>query len=662
MSSAFDSKPHFASEERVPANKKTRERVSSTPLPKTFSDSSRQFSGVQAKRRTRFQDDFVGNHPGSDSPGEYLVPREPLSYQNVKYEDDNVRFLATGERKRKLYSSDRQRPGFEFSTATIQRLNVFPDGVARAGLGADINQEKLMGSEIGNALTDISNFLKDGLPRQGAFSENDFKQFIQQGIIPPYDPAAPYADYLQLIRSEAVKSKGMQQIVLNQYLQRLLNPIPPAPVAAPVVPGAPIVPLAPPAPVAPVVPALGAGPVAGGAPVVPPVGGAPIVPPAGGAPIVAAKKHPIVPPLSGFATLDPATKKALIETKFDEIIASRKQEIINEINRVKAEVKSIINDENIAGRPVPAQLQSIEDKIAMFDEAKFNKNHKGTTPSAAKLSKTNKEALDALAAFLASKGADPSGQQLLTPPGTPTDLSPASTPSGSPSGSRRGSVATDDQAVIDALNEYDGLVNSNMGGASSISEKKLKELLKVVALTSSSFTMAPLKEEDIDKMNQKQLALTLSYRKSEIDKEIAAKLGGTAGSTTASSAVASSAASSGMQALLDFYKEKVPKPITNISASEYKQQITGLLGKLSDLDTIDSLTKQEAKDQLNFLLTYFVAPTDYSKGAAQNYRKAKLILERTIYLDKPDQDYIDNVMQAQAPQIKTFESQIPIKK
>lgn len=142
MTSIFDHKANFSGEEKVPLTRRTRERVSSTPLPRTFSDSTHQFSATPISGKNRYQRDYVGIYPGSDEPGEYLISKQPLSYQ-TEYQDENAQFLSTGKRDRPSRPSDRVPRSFELATQRIQRLNVFPDGTPRSGAVADVNLEKI---------------------------------------------------------------------------------------------------------------------------------------------------------------------------------------------------------------------------------------------------------------------------------------------------------------------------------------------------------------------------------------------------------------------------------------------------------------------------------------------------------------------------------------
>lgn len=151
MTSTYIDKTNWA-DERAPPNRRIRERVSSTPIPRMFSDSSRPFSGIPARRKNRFQEEYVGIYAGSQYPGEFDINKEPLSYQNIKFEDDNFRFIATGERKRQWNPNDRRRPNFELATQRVQRLNVFPDGYPRSGVVADLNLEKMQNEEFKNAI------------------------------------------------------------------------------------------------------------------------------------------------------------------------------------------------------------------------------------------------------------------------------------------------------------------------------------------------------------------------------------------------------------------------------------------------------------------------------------------------------------------------------
>lgn len=195
MSSILDHKASFAAnEERVPRNKAERIRTMGRVEPRTFSDSTHPFSAVDTSRKNRFQKDYVGIGPGDSFAKGRLTGRDPLPHQNIKYEDDNVRFLATGERLRPATDYDRVPRMFELSTQRIQRLNVFPDGTPRTGFPADLSQEQLMQTQMGEAISDLTNILKQGIPQQGALSEDDFKSLL----------------------AGQFKSGGIQSMVFNQ--------------------------------------------------------------------------------------------------------------------------------------------------------------------------------------------------------------------------------------------------------------------------------------------------------------------------------------------------------------------------------------------------------------------------------------------------------------
>lgn len=397
MSSALDSKPNFASnEERVPQSKEHRNRIMGRVDPKTFSDSTHPFSAAPTRRKNRFQSDFVGIGPGDEFAKERLINRLPPSHQNVKYEDDNVRFLATGSRLRPSTPYDRVPRMFELSTQRIQRLNTFPDGTPRSGFPADLSQEQLMQSELGNAVTDLTSILKQGIPQQGALSVDDYKKLL----------------------AGQFQSPGVQSVIFNQEQQKIAAALAlagiPANVAAAIAPGFAGLPANLAAAIAPLIPA----PVAGG--------GGPAPAPA-----------PVVAPPVPFSSLDAATRKSLIESKFDELIKNNKKDIIDEINKQKLATQKIIDDDYKGDMSkVPAELKKIQEKINKFDEVKFEKNVKGLTAVGAKLSSTNKNALNALSALLISRLNDPEKTGYLSPTSTAS-----SSPAGSPAGSRRGSAA-----------------------------------------------------------------------------------------------------------------------------------------------------------------------------------------------------------------------------
>jgi hypothetical protein len=311
----FDTVENFSGEERVPTTKKLRESVASTYLPKRFSDSTHQFSGIAKGKGSRFQANYVGIYPGSSKPSEILTSRVGPSYQTEKFEDDNVRFLATGTRLRR---NDGVGRDLELATQRINRLNVYPDGTPREGIVGDLELEKLQRAQFNDAITNLPSSIA--------------------ALIPAAQPA----------------------------------PLPAA----------------------------------------------------------------IVPP----ASLDAAAKarlRAAVEAKFDELLKQNKADIENTIAAAKDESKALLEANAAAGIASP-ELLSIQDKIAKFDEAKFDKNFPKFDDSRNMagigdrklLSGTNLEALRAVAALMTGHEASSTYHNPITPQG----LSPAD--------SRRSSVGS----------------------------------------------------------------------------------------------------------------------------------------------------------------------------------------------------------------------------
>lgn len=128
----FDHKAIFGADEKPILNAKHRKHVASVPLDRTFNQES-QTSAAPSKRKNRFTNESVGIDSTTGKPTENYSYKEPISYQNVKYEDDNVRFLATGKRLRPNDVNNRRYQKFQTATQRISSLNVYPDGSKRQG-------------------------------------------------------------------------------------------------------------------------------------------------------------------------------------------------------------------------------------------------------------------------------------------------------------------------------------------------------------------------------------------------------------------------------------------------------------------------------------------------------------------------------------------------
>lgn len=158
MTSVLDHKANFSSEDLVHPNigtsreKLFRERTSGRVETRTFSDSSRQYSAVTSSRRNRFQNDYVGIATGDELAKERSSGREPPPHQYRKFEDDNVRFLATGTRLRQMVEKPRK---FELNTERVQRLNTFPDGTPRTGFGAEVGLDRLQAKAASDDVTTV---------------------------------------------------------------------------------------------------------------------------------------------------------------------------------------------------------------------------------------------------------------------------------------------------------------------------------------------------------------------------------------------------------------------------------------------------------------------------------------------------------------------------
>lgn len=128
----YDHKAILGADEKPILNAKHRKHVASVPLDRTFNQES-QMSAAPSKRKNRFTNESVGIDSTTGKPTEIYSFKEPLSYQNVKYEDDNVRFLATGKRVRPNNVNNRRYQKFQTATQRISSLNVYPDGTSRQG-------------------------------------------------------------------------------------------------------------------------------------------------------------------------------------------------------------------------------------------------------------------------------------------------------------------------------------------------------------------------------------------------------------------------------------------------------------------------------------------------------------------------------------------------
>ncbi len=128
----FDHKAILGADEKPILNPRHRRHVASVAIDRTFNQES-QMSAAPSRRKNRFSSDSVGIDSTTGKPTENYSFKEPLSYQNVKYEDDNVRFLATGKRVRPNDVNNRRYQKFQTATQRISSLNVYPDGTSRQG-------------------------------------------------------------------------------------------------------------------------------------------------------------------------------------------------------------------------------------------------------------------------------------------------------------------------------------------------------------------------------------------------------------------------------------------------------------------------------------------------------------------------------------------------
>lgn len=128
----FDHKAILGADEKPILNPRHRRHVASVAIERTFNQES-QMSAAPSRRKNRFSSDSVGIDSTTGKPTENYSFKEPLSYQNVKYEDDNVRFLATGRRIRPNDVNNRRYQKFQTATQRISSLNVYPDGTSRQG-------------------------------------------------------------------------------------------------------------------------------------------------------------------------------------------------------------------------------------------------------------------------------------------------------------------------------------------------------------------------------------------------------------------------------------------------------------------------------------------------------------------------------------------------
>jgi hypothetical protein len=536
------------------------------------------------------------------------------------------------------------KPFITIDTLTQRTIKeqVYSDGVPRQGVAMDLATETHRNADLGNAVTDLTSILRKGIPQQGALSVDDYKKLL----------------------AGQFQSPGVQSLIFDQEQQKIAAALAlaglPANVAAAIAPGFAGLPaniaagLAPglaglPANLAAAIASLIPAPIAGGG-----------VPGAGG-------PAPAPAPVP-FSSLDAATKKALIETQFDKIIADNKLNIIKEINNAKLLTQKIIHDDYKGDMSkVPAELKNIQEKINKFDEVKFEKNVKGPIAKGAKLSATNKNALNALSALLISRLGDPEKTGYLSPTSTAS-----SSPAGSPAGSRRGSAASSPTAGTPAAVSSPG---SRRGSAAvaAPAPASATPAVAVAAPASAATTGAENKYDDaaIDALikkvknnkaakdfkkiaeiiakDEQYVADTLaSGGEAQIEKELA----------EAKQSDGSSSVSTAMQEILDFYSKDVGNPITDVESDEYKLNLEGLSIKISDEETLHGLTQKEAIEQSDKFNTYFPTPKNYKSDAGKNHYRVKLLLGYRAKGINPGQDQIDNIMKANMERLREYKDDL----
>lgn len=161
-----------------------------------------------------------------------------------------------------------------------------------------------------------------------------------------------------------------------------------------------------------------------------------------------------------------------IEEKFNEILANRPNDIIDEMKRADQEIRDRIDALRTEGKPIPPELETFKKKLEKFDAGSFSKKFgKELNINPRKLSETNRDALENLARFLEGR-------------------SPTASPTDTPSGSRRGSTSGDGYPLMlqpsldqSSLDDWKTLLNNigNPKGVSalnSISEDDFKDVRK----------------------------------------------------------------------------------------------------------------------------------------------------------------------------------------
>lgn len=145
-----------------------------------------------------------------------------------------------------------------------------------------------------------------------------------------------------------------------------------------------------------------------------------------------------------------------IEAKFNEILANRPTDIVDEMKKADQEIQDRIDALKASGDPIPPELETFKKRLEKFDAGSFSKKF-GDKPNVnpRKLSDTNREALENLARFLEGR-------------------SPTGSPTASEAGSRRSSVSSVGSAGGD---DYPIMLKPALGQSSLDDWKNLMDSL-----------------------------------------------------------------------------------------------------------------------------------------------------------------------------------------
>lgn len=608
MTSLLDHQSNFATnEDRQPRTKADRIRIMGRAEKRTFSDSTHPFSAADAPRKNRFQKDYVGIGPGDMLAKERTTGREPPPYQNIKYEDDNVRFLATGERLRQANPSDRIPRMFELSTQRIQRLNVFPDGTPRGGFSADVSQEQIMqardkefNSSFGQLLNNLNN-LPALLAGQmaaiqgGGGSERAPTEELRSGLKGLFGADAKAIDKL----AETVSINSAQQRIaeldnLTKSSDFKKN-----------------------------------------------------------AKAIAEKLGVTYNP--GKQTRDEVKeafgkKLELIQRLQEDREKAQQLELMNRSRR--GSTTSSLGEEKeippaaLSAAPVSVSAAPVSAPLAATPvETAQNK-----------LKQAVQDFKDDYKLFAEKTQLAPEEMQRLREIAKTVLLDPST------------GVVTTSASEIDGMNRKQMVIalnyringppkSTNSPKAPTGPESKFDdaEIDKVIELVKNNKAAGQFGK----------IAGIIGKEKKYVE-DMMATPGGESqiiSELNDAKTPSSSNYSTAMQALFNLYKSEIPKPMIDLSSQEYKRTIKSYLNKLSDSDIINGLTEKEVKDELNKFKTNFAEPSDYRTDAAKDWFRAELLLEerlemfakkksRTSTSDKLNIKRIGGIVRADAADLK----------